>query len=140
MKTLEEIAKTPRVMIESTGDDGGIARVLLYSGKKIRLAAVVFSWGGGWDHVSVSMKNQCPTWEEMCEVKQMFFRPEETTWEYHPSELEYVNNHPFCLHMWRLQQPGMPMPPTWMIGSKKGQTMAKAFRQGRHELSEFKKT
>lgn len=27
----------------------------------------------GWDHVSVSLPNRCPTWEEMCKVKDLFF-------------------------------------------------------------------
>lgn len=64
---------------------------------------VVASDGGGWDHVSVSPCNQkrCPTWEEMCAIKDMFFEPEECAVQYHPPKSEYVNNHPFCLHLWR---------------------------------------
>lgn len=135
MKTLAEIRATPRIMVQFAGNDGGIAEAHLLSSKKPRPATVVFSWGGGWDHVSVSFPNRCPTWEEMCEVKKMFFHPEETAWEYHPMESEYVNNHPYCLHIWRLQQPGMPMPPSWMVGAKKGQALASAQRQGEAALA-----
>jgi hypothetical protein len=32
---------------------------------------VIASDGMGWDHVSVSLKDRCPTWEEMCLVKDL---------------------------------------------------------------------
>lgn len=76
---------------------------------------VVASDGGGWDHVSVSPCNKkratCPTWEEMCAIKDMFFEPEECVVEYHPAKSEYVNNYPYCLHLWRPQRAEMPTPP-----------------------------
>src|SRR5262245_54586743 len=28
-----------------------------------------------WDHVSVSLSHRCPTWDEMCWVKDLFFLP-----------------------------------------------------------------
>lgn len=66
---------------------------------------VVASNGGGWDHVSVSPCNRkrrsCPTWEEMCAIKDMFFLPEERVMQLHPPRSEYVNNYPYCLHLWR---------------------------------------
>lgn len=76
----------------------------------------VASDGGGWDHVSISPCNQkrtfCPTWEEMSAIKDMFFDPEECAVEYHPPKSQYVNNHPFCLHLWRPNGgSGIPMPP-----------------------------
>ena len=37
----------------------------------------------------------------MCRVKDMFFHPEEVAVQYHPKESEYVNRHPYCLHIWR---------------------------------------
>ncbi len=76
----------------------------------------VASDGGGWDHVSVSpcskKRQTCPTWEEMCEIKDMFFEPEEAVVQYHPARSEYVNNHPFCLHLWRPNDgTALPTPP-----------------------------
>lgn len=65
----------------------------------------VASNGLGWDHVSVSPCNKkrqaCPTWEEMCAIKEMFFEPEECVVQYHPPKSQYVNIYPYCLHMWR---------------------------------------
>lgn len=66
---------------------------------------VIFSDGMGWDHVSVSLATRCPTWEEMCFVKDVFFQPCEVAMQIHPAKSDYVNNQPFCLHLWRPQQP-----------------------------------
>lgn len=135
MKTPDEIKRTPRLLILREGPDGGWAEAHLASSKKSTPAMVVFSWGGGWDHVSVSFRNRTPTWDEMCEIKRMFFRPDEICVEYHPAESEYVNNMPYCLHIWRPQREPIPTPPSWMVGSKQGQTLARAIKQGVDELT-----
>lgn len=54
-----------------------------------------------WEHVSVSLKNRCPNWEEMCFVKSLFWGEEETVIQFHPKKSEYRNLHPFCLHLWK---------------------------------------
>lgn len=82
---------------------------------------IIASDGGGWQHVSVSKKYECPTWEEMCKVKELFWSdPEDWAVQYHPPMSRYVNNHRYCLHLWRPTDCGeMPFPPDWMVGSKK---------------------
>lgn len=129
MKTIDELKSTSRLLIVQIAQDGIAAEAYLASSKKNAPAKVIASWGGGWDHVSVSFRNRCPTWEEMSEIKRLFFYPEETAWEYHPMESEYVNQHPYCLHIWRYQKPGMVMPPSWMVGMKDGQTFAETLRE-----------
>ena len=37
----------------------------------------------------------------MCAIKDMFFDHEETVMQLHPPVSEYVNIHPYCLHLWR---------------------------------------
>lgn len=64
---------------------------------------VVFSEGAGWDHVSVSHPGRLPTWTEMCAVKELFFRDDEAVMQLHPPKTSYVNNHVYCLHLWRPQ-------------------------------------
>lgn len=64
---------------------------------------IIVSDGGGWDHVSVSLPNKCPSWDSMCEVKRMFFRDDEVAFQLHPAKAQYVNFHPHCLHLWRPQ-------------------------------------
>ena len=129
MKSLNEIRSTQRIVILQDGADGGNGFVHLLSSKKPHPACVAFSWGCGWDHVSVSFSNRCPTWEEMCEVKRLFFAPEECVVQYHPAEEEYVNDFPYCLHLWKCQDDRFPTPPTWMVGRKKEQTDANVLRE-----------
>lgn len=58
--------------------------------------------GLGWEHVSVSLnKPRCPTWEEMCLVKSIFWDEDDLVVQYHPPKSEYINNHKYCLHLWR---------------------------------------
>lgn len=64
----------------------------------------------GWEHVSVSLKNRCPYWEEMRFVKDIFWREDELVLQFHPPKAEYVNIHPNVLHLWKSPQP-VNLPP-----------------------------
>lgn len=64
-----------------------------------------------WDHVSVSTQRRCPTWEEMCWVKDLFFEDTECVVQYHPEKKDYVNEHEYVLHLWRCPSVPFPMPP-----------------------------
>src|SRR4030042_4807672 len=63
----------------------------------------------GWDHVSVSARNRCPNWTEMAYVKPLFFKSEECAIQYHVPEIDHINCHPYCLHLWRPQNESIPM-------------------------------
>lgn len=73
---------------------------------------------GGWEHVSVSLATRCPTWAEMCRVKALFWDEGDCVVQFHPPASEYVNNHPFCLHLWRSIDRTFPMPPSILVGVK----------------------
>lgn len=77
--------------------------------------------GPPFDHVSVSVlrENRCPTWEEMCWVKDQFFEPEELVLQYHPPKSEYVSFHRYCLHLWKPVGVTIPLPPTLTIAPTK---------------------
>ncbi len=64
---------------------------------------------GGWDHVSVSPydKNIMPTWDDMCRVKDIFFKEEECAIQIHPTRQQYVNIVENCLHLWRPTDPAL---------------------------------
>lgn len=76
---------------------------------------VIASWGYGWDHVSVSRIDACPTWDEMQQVRGITFTPDEWVVQYSPPESEHIGVHPRCLHMWRPQNETVPIPPSWMV-------------------------
>lgn len=69
-----------------------------------------------WEHVSVSTKNRCPNWAEMNFVKELFWDAEEAVMQLHPPRSRYVNNHPYCLHLWRPLEAEIPLPPTIAVG------------------------
>lgn len=95
------------------GEDGLAGRVDWYDG---RIFVFIFSWGAGWEHLSVSTKDRCPTWEEMSYFKDIFWKPEECCVQYFPRESQYVNNCPTCLHIWRPIGRNIPEPPTILLG------------------------
>ena len=64
-----------------------------------------------WQHVSVSLKNRCPNWKEMCFIKDLFFEDHETVVQFHPAKKDYVNIAENCLHLWRCTTKEFPMPP-----------------------------
>ncbi len=76
------------------------------------------SEGEGWEHVSISLNNRCPNWKEMCFIKDLFWGEEDTVIQYHPPKSLYVNNFPFCLHLWRPRNKKIPLPPTILVGVK----------------------
>ena len=106
------LAGTERELYGANGDSGnGIFKVFV-GGRSFH---VIASNGGGWEHVSVTPGNlnrrACPTWDEMCAIKDMFFKEDETVVQYHPPKSDYVNNHPYCLHLWRPLNKEIPRPP-----------------------------
>ncbi len=88
------------------------------------LKIVASSGGMGWEHVSVSLKNRCPNWPEMCFVKELFWDDEEVVMQLHPAKSEYINCHPYCLHLWRPLDATIPLPPSIMVGTKPGEEAA----------------
>ena len=121
MKTFKELKQTPNLLIIMTGLDGGIGEIFKI-GK--RYGSVIWSFGGGWEHVSVCpyKHSHTPTWDEMCSLKDMFFRDDKVVVQYHPAKSEYVNNMPNCLHLWRPINEVLPTPLSIMVGVKEGQT------------------
>jgi hypothetical protein len=96
---------------------------LMYPGPPSAMLVVMSSGTGpecdDWEHVSVSADKRCPTWDEMCWVKDLFWNKHEAVMQLHPAESQYVNFHPHCLHMWRPLKMTIPTPPMIMVGPKR---------------------
>ena len=88
---------------------------------KVQLQCIV-SDGEGWEHISVvAIINggkfmRAPTWDEMCKIKDKFWDEEDVVIQFHPKKSEYVNNHKYCLHLWREIGVEYKTPPTELIG------------------------
>lgn len=115
MKLFEDIKKNQKLEIINTSIDGG-AGILHMTG--LRHCTVIWSFGGGWEHVSVCPRNRLPDWDEMCQIKDMFWDEDECVVQYHPPKSEYVNNMRNCLHLWKPVGIEMPIPPSIMVGIK----------------------
>lgn len=75
----------------------------------------------GWEHVSVSLpdsKDRCPSWDEMCIVKALFWDDDEAVIQFHPPKADYVNAHKGCLHLWKQVGAEFPVPPSILVGPK----------------------
>ena len=71
-----------------------------------------------WDHVSITLdKKRCPTWEEMCWIKSLFFEDDEAVIQIHPAKEDYINVSKTCLHLWKYQGE-FPLPDSIMVGPK----------------------
>lgn len=100
----------------STAEFGNNGHFLIPVGRSV--AQVIASDMGGWEHASVSIPDgggRVPTWSEMCIVKDLFWRDDETVIQYHPAKKSYVNENS-VLHLWRPLEAVIPTPPTMMVG------------------------
>lgn len=116
LHTLDKYRLDATEYFGSVGDSRNGAFKVRVNGRSFFCIASTF---GGWEHVSVSPCNTkrktCPTWEEMCEIKDLFFTPEETVVQYHPPKSDYVNIHPLCLHLWKPTTDFLPAPPSIFV-------------------------
>lgn len=112
--------------MSSTKEDGNNG-VFLIPHQKIRdyWYQVIVSDSLGWEHVSVILLKgkakqvkRCPTWEDMCFIKDKFWDTTDLVVQYHPPEEDYISNHDYCLHLWRSTEVVMPKPPPILVGIK----------------------
>ena len=97
------------------GDEFGVFNIPFKSHK---LRVVCAPMDSEWQHVSVSLKNRCPNWDEMSFIKDLFWGEEQTVVQFHPKKDAYVDNHPNCLHLWRKKDTEYELPPSIYVGIK----------------------
>lgn len=98
----------------SAGDElcGAFTLTSPTDGKPLGVIAAVHA---GWDHVSVSRPDRCPTWQEMEHVKRRFFNADETAMQLHVPPVDHINCNPRCLHIWRPHGVDIPRPPAVLV-------------------------
>lgn len=119
------ITKSPVAALRSIPADGnnGVFQIPHHKYNKLIITCQI-SDGGGWEHVSVSVRRvsdmqteRTPTWEEMCYIKDVFWDADDVVMQLHPAKSEYVNMHPHVLHLWRPSfGHTIPTPPKLMVG------------------------
>jgi len=117
---LYRVTQGPMASTARLGNNGQF-RLPLPSG----FLLVQISDEAGWDHASVTVRDcdgealaRCPTWEEMCYVKSVFFRDDEWVLQFHPPRDQNISCHDTCLHLWRCRNGRQSIPPSWMVAPK----------------------
>lgn len=101
----------------SFGNNGAFQIAPLIRKRKLFIIA---SDGLEWEHVSLhawdGKQTLTPYWDEMVYIKNIFWDTDDWVIQYHPSEKDYVNNHPNVLHLWRPIRQILPVPPSQLVG------------------------
>lgn len=79
--------------------DDGARFVRAYDHLSVILSVAVEDDQRKWLHVSLAHRNRLPTYETLKLVKDTFIGDRKAI-QVFPSEKEYVNKHPYCLHLW----------------------------------------
>lgn len=129
MRDINEIKQTSGIVIKREGRDGfgGTVFPIEYKNGKVKVINridkalhFIFSWGCGFEHLSVSTPVKTPTWEQMQKMKEIFWRDDEVCMQLHPKKEDYVDNMPYCLHIWKPIEKEIPTPPSIMVGFREG--------------------
>lgn len=106
MKALKYIRRCAAIHVHDGTVHGGTGEITLpgWTGRVI--------WGTdekGWEHVSVSPYDHSitPSWDDMHEIKDMFWWPEEVAIQIHPIKSRYINVMENRLHLWRPKDPAI---------------------------------
>jgi|SRR5215469_5427662 len=83
--------------------DGQLWQVILGDGTGL---------GTGWRHLSATnaQRREVPPWAVMCRLKELFFADDAWVVQFHPPKDDYVNDHPFVLHLWEPLEEKLPTP------------------------------
>jgi len=115
LRTLDRYRVLHDAVVERYGGKGFDNAGMFHIPVGVTVLKVIATNGDGWDHVSVSCRTRCPTWQEMSIIAKMFFRSNECAFQLHVPDEDYVNNHPYTLHWWRAHKQGIPRPPKEMV-------------------------
>jgi len=112
VRALRKLRRTAALRIDEASIRGGHGAITIgdWTGSVV--------WGNneaGWEHVSVSPYDHSitPSWDDMCQLKDIFFEDEEAVIQVHPPKSKYVNRMPNCLHLRRPVGGIKGMNPEW---------------------------
>jgi hypothetical protein len=93
------------VRLDSGEDGASYARAGIALGRQETPQQTVILSGGyrddiPWLHVSTAWRHRLPTWEELHDVRELFLDDALVAVQVFPPKAEYINVHPFCLHLY----------------------------------------
>jgi len=87
--------------------------------KGLRVVASVATYDGQeWLHVSFSRPNRIPDYNDIQLVKNNFIGEDRKAIMVWPEKEHYVNQHPYCLHLWQSEVNPLPVFDVEMNGIK----------------------
>ena len=122
MRDLNEILNDSRIdkVLRHVNNDKAIQLKLMLNTQYDKQSCVKFTKAMGWEHLSVSFDDMLPDWNYMQKMKEMFWKDDEECFQLHPKKENYINNHNYCLHIWRPLEQQIPIPPTILVGFRPG--------------------
>lgn len=63
---------------------------------------VIVSLDDGLWHMSISFPNRLPTYDELKKARYKYLPEVHYAAQIFPPESEFVNVHPYCIHLWEL--------------------------------------
>jgi hypothetical protein len=90
---------------------------------QVLFSVLRFEDGRTWIHVSLAgrpapNKWYLPSYEDVQRVKHDFIGPDRWAYQVFPSEKQYVNQHPYVLHLYALLDGSPALPDfTWGLGT-----------------------
>lgn len=92
--------------VEDCGDG---AKYMREDGLSVIMSGAIADDGKRWLHVSASRARRLPSWGDMRHVKAVFLGDEVTAIQVFVPKSQWVNLHPYCLHLWHCLD-GDPLP------------------------------
>lgn len=70
----------------------------------------------GWEHISIAIpsENRWPTIEELNWIREFFWDTDERLVQFHGK----LKKNEFCIHLWKPIDQELPVPPSFMAGTK----------------------
>jgi hypothetical protein len=78
----------------------GVALLSTTKGLKVIYSVDREADGQLWLHLSLSRQSRLPSWDDLRYVKDAFLGADRVAYQVLPRAAEYVNLHPFVLHLW----------------------------------------
>lgn len=70
------------------------------NGLRVLVTTAPFPDGREWMHISLSRADRLPSHDDLKHAKETFAGNNRYAYQVFPPVKEYVNIHPFCLHLW----------------------------------------